>query len=83
MGSNPIAPTRKGIRMYTNINFKTKEELEEAIKKGDAVLLYNPGPLGIKTPKEGTVFIEGPHYPEPHIWFAEVTVKDSLITNVV
>ena len=66
--------------MYTNINFKTKKALKEAVAAGQKVTIYAPG-LG--TPKEnGTDFIEGPHYPAPHTWYAEVTMKDGFVTKV-
>ncbi len=44
------------------------------------VRLYAPG-LG--SPKEnGTEFVEGPHYPAPHSWYAQVTVKDGIVVKV-
>ena len=66
--------------MYTVRNFKTKKELKEAVARGDKVGLFAPG-LG--TPKsEGTEFVEGPHYPEPHRWYAEVTMRDGVVVKV-
>jgi hypothetical protein len=26
--------------------------------------------------------VEGPHYPEPHKWYAEVEVKDYIVVKV-
>ena len=66
--------------MYTVINFKTKKELREAVAQGIQVTLYAPG-LG--SPKEnGREYIEGPHYPKPHTWYAEVTVENGIVTKV-
>ena len=66
--------------MYTEINFKTKKELKQAIEAGKQIGIYSPG-LG--TPKDnGTEFIEGPHYPAPHTWYAQVEVKDGIIVSV-
>ena len=66
--------------MYTEINFKTKKELKEAVAQGKQIRLYAPG-LG--SPKEnGTEYIEGPHYPKPHSWYAEVTMQNGLIVKV-
>jgi hypothetical protein len=66
--------------MYTNINFKSKKALKEAIANGRRVGIFAPG-LG--TPNDnGREFVEGPHYPEPHTWYAEVTMKDGLIVKV-
>ena len=66
--------------MYTNINFKTKKALKEAVASGKAVSVYQPG-LG-EIPNNGTVFLEGPHYPEPHGWYAEAEVRDGLVVKV-
>lgn len=66
--------------MYTTKNFKSKRALKEAVKNGEQVRLYSPG---IGTPKDnGTEYVEGPHYPEPHKWYATVTVKDGVVVSV-
>lgn len=66
--------------MYTDQNFKTKKALKEAIAEGKEVRLYSPG-LG-KPKDNGIECVEGPHYPAMHTWYAEVTVKDGLVTKV-
>jgi len=66
--------------MYTDTNFKTKKALKEAVASGKEVRLYSPG-LG--SPKQnGTEFVEGPHYPEPHRWYAQVEVRDGIVVKV-
>lgn len=83
--------------MYTTTNFKSKKALKEAVAawndyqaklaegKWDAtavkpVTIYAPG-LG--TPKRnGMEFVEGPHYPQPHKWYAQVEMKDGFIIKV-
>jgi len=66
--------------MYTSKNFKSKKALKEAVKAGEKVTVFSPG-LG--TPKEnGTEYVEGPHYPAPHSWYASVTLKDGVIVSV-
>lgn len=66
--------------MYTEINFKTKKALKEAVASGQEVRIYAPG-LG--TPKtDGTEFLEGPHYPAPHSWYAQVTMRDGKVIKV-
>jgi len=66
--------------MYTDINFKSKKALKEAIKNGKTVGVFSPGPF--PCPQEGQVCVEGPHYPEPHRWYAQVTVKDGKVIKV-
>ncbi|GAF74327.1 unnamed protein product [marine sediment metagenome] len=67
--------------MYVSPNFKTKKDFKEAVAAGKPVNIIKPK-LFSYIPKNGTVFIEGPHYPEPHKWCAEVTVKDSKIKGI-
>ena len=68
--------------MYTDTNFKTKKALKEAVAKGEQVTYFQPGPFGGKEIRDGTIFCEGPHYPEPHRWYAQCTVKDGVIVSV-
>lgn len=68
--------------MYTTINFKTKKALKEAVADGQNITYYQPGPFGGNEPKDGKIFVEGPHYPEPHRWYAECVVKDGHIVSV-
>jgi hypothetical protein len=72
--------TEETATMYTSINFKSKKALKEAVAAGQTVTLFAPG-LG--TPKtEGVEFVEGPHYPQPHKWYAQVTMKDGKVVKV-
>jgi hypothetical protein len=65
---------------YVDPNFKTKKALKEAVAAGDTVYVYSNGPFPCK--QNGTEYIEGPHYPEPHKWYAQVTVVDGKVTRV-
>jgi hypothetical protein len=66
--------------MYTEKNFKTKKALKEAVAAGEKIRLFAPG---YGQPKEnGTEFVEGPHFPEPHRWYAQVTMKDGVVVAV-
>lgn len=68
--------------MYTSINFKTKKALKEAVLAGKQITVFQPGPFGGSDPINGRVCIEGPHYPEPHRWYASATVKDGVVVKV-
>jgi hypothetical protein len=65
---------------YVSPNFKTKKALKEAVAAGQEVIVYSPGPFGCQ--QNGTEYIEGPHYPEPHRWYAQVQVRDGKVTSV-
>lgn len=67
--------------VYTDINFKTKKALKEAVAAGEKITVYQPGPFG-PTVKDGNVAIEGPHYPEPHRWYASAVIKDGIVVSV-
>jgi len=66
--------------MYTNPNFETKKALKEAVKAGKTVTVFAPG-LGAPA-ESGTEFVEGPHYPKPHTWYAQVEMKDGKVVKV-
>jgi len=68
--------------MYTHTNYKTKKALKEAVASGKWVGIYQPGPFGGGTVQDGSHCVEGPHYPEPHRWYASVIVKDGVIVSV-
>ena len=66
--------------MYTTQNFKSKKALKDALKAEGSLSVFQPG-LG-EVPENGTVYLEGPHYPEPHKWYAEGTMKDGVLIKV-
>ena len=66
--------------MYSVTNYKSKKALKDAVKLAP-VACYQPGPFGPSV-KDGEHCCEGPHYPEPHRWYATVVVKDGLIVKV-
>jgi hypothetical protein len=66
--------------MYTAKNFQTKKALKEAVAKGEHVTIYSPG-IGFPA-VNGKEFVEGPHYPQPHKWYATVVMKDGLVVKV-
>ncbi len=75
--------------MYCSHNFRTKKALKEAVKAaadgagGLDLTIFQPGPFEGNEPDNGTVTLEGPHYPEPHKWYARATVKDGQIVKVL
>lgn len=68
--------------MYCDKNFRTKKALKEAVTSGQAVTIFQPGPFGGGDCSNGKFCVEGPHYPEPHRWYASVQVKDGKIVSV-
>ena len=68
--------------MYTDKNYRTKKQLKEDVAAGVQVTYYQPGPFGGNEPTEVTIYLEGPHYPEAHKWYASAVVKDGYIVSV-
>jgi len=69
--------------MYTDINFKTKKALREALDDGRLVRVFQPGPFASDEPINGTVYLEGPHYPAPHSWYASATAVNGVLIGKV
>ncbi len=68
--------------MYAKVNFKSKKALKQAVSDGQRIGIYQVGPFGGNEPSNGTVYLEGPWYPEPHRWYATAEVKDGIIVKV-
>jgi len=74
--------------VYTDRNFKTKAALKHAVASanvlaGPPVTYHQPGPFGGNEPQNGTITLEGPHYPAPHRWYCRAVVKDGCIVKVL
>ena len=70
--------------MYVHPNFKTKKALRDALAAGQTVEVFQPNAMfgSGEAPRDGRVYIEGPHYPEPHRWYAEGTMRDGKLVSV-
>jgi hypothetical protein len=67
--------------MYTVTNFKTKKAVKDAIKGGHRVTVYSPAGMDSHV-LDGVVTIEGPHYPQPHKWYARATLSDGFVVSI-
>ena len=69
--------------MYTEKNFRTKKELKEALKNGEVIRIQAGGLFDTDSSKiSGTVYLEGPHYPAPHTWYAQGKAKNGVLLSV-
>lgn len=66
--------------MYTTTNFKTKKAVKDALKAGQEVTCYSPGPF--PCPRDGEIDLEGPHFPQPHTWYATGVMKDGKLISI-
>ena len=67
--------------MYTETNYKTKKALREAVAEGREVHVYQSGGM-FPGKTDGTVTLEGPHYPAAHTWYASAEIVDSVIVKL-
>ena len=67
--------------MYCLPNFPTKKALKAAVKEGETVSVYSPGPFPPN--HDGVEYLEGPHYPKPHSWYATVQVAEGRVVKVL
>jgi hypothetical protein len=64
---------------YTVTNYPSKKALKDAANiRKERVEVYQPGPFGPDV-KDGRCYIEGPHYPQPHKFYANCDVKGGVI----
>ena len=71
--------------MYTEKNFKTKKALKDDVKAGNTVYVYDTALISPKQQDDinGTVYLEGPHHPEPHKWYAQVECERGKVVKVI
>ena len=76
--------------MYAEVNFKTKKQLKEAVAAGRKIGVYQPNDMFGKTEQvlresrtaAVSVTLEGPHYPQPHRWYATAKISNGIIVEV-
>lgn len=66
---------------YVDLDYPTAKAFREAVSRGIQHRPYNPSGL-FPSIQNGTEFIEGPHFPKPHRWYAAVEVKDGVVVRV-
>lgn len=67
--------------MYCTVNYKTKKALRDAITRGERVTIFAPG-LGTPV-HDGIEYLEGPHYPEAHRWYAQVEMINGEVVRII
>jgi hypothetical protein len=67
--------------MYVRPNFITKKALVAAVDRGDVVTVFQPGGLFPGVEDDGTAYLEGPHYPAMHSWYATCMTKHAVIVK--
>jgi hypothetical protein len=67
---------------YIVPNFRTKKALKQALAGGQQVEVFQAGNGRYQVPENGRVVLEGPHFPEPHTWYAEGTMAGGKLVAV-
>ena len=67
---------------YLSDNPKTKKAAKELLKENGSLDYFQPGPFYADAPQEGSVALEGPHYPAAHTWYASATVENGRVVKI-
>ena len=67
---------------YTKFNYRTKKALAADVRDGVEVRCFQPGLGPDLSEYTGSVTLEGPHYPEPHRWYAAAQLKNGVVVKV-
>ena len=67
---------------YCTTNFQSKKALKESIAAGQKPRAFNPGLGPDLSNFTGNVALEGPHYPQPHKWYAAAKLEAGVIVSV-
>ena len=68
--------------MYTSINFKTKKDLKTSIAEGKYITVFQPNAIFPTETQNGVCYLEGPHYPKPHKWYAQGVLQNGRLISV-
>jgi len=66
---------------YTVTNYPSAAALKRDFDKGVLIAIKEPGPFPCAS--DGTVYLEGPHYPKPHRWYLAVQVTNGFISKIL
>jgi len=66
---------------YTVKNYKTAKELKADFTAGVMIKVFEPGPFPLSY--NGVVYLEGPHYPQPHRWYLAAKLRDGVISEIL
>lgn len=65
--------------VHIDPDFETKKAFKDAVKSGESIMVYSPGPF--PAPTEGRTVVEAPA--RYHKWYASVIVKNGYVIKVV
>ncbi len=68
---------------YTRKDYPSKIAIKRAIAAGEQIACWQPGPFsdGNDLP-DGSVFLEGPHYPKPHCWCGKGKIEGGVLVSI-
>ena len=67
---------------YCYPDMPSKAALKRALAKGEKFTVKENTPWGDKRVLNGTIALEGPHYPKPHKWYGSCQVVDGYLTTI-
>lgn len=67
---------------YVDPDYPTKKAFKLAVEQGARPQTYNPSGM-VPVRQDGEDVIEGPHYPKPHRWWAQVQIEAGRVVKVL
>lgn len=71
--------------MYIDTNPKSKAQIKRDLAAGVTMRVFQPNCMFGEVTNDmvnGTVTVEGPHYPQPHRWYGQATVKNGIVVAI-
>ena len=67
---------------YVDGNPKSKKLLKQWISSGKEVRCFQPGMGPDLSQHTGVVYLEGPHFPQPHKWYAQGRLERGVLISI-
>lgn len=67
---------------YIRSNPKSRAALVRSIEAGGVEFAFQPGPFGPDL-VDGQHCAEGPHFPQPHRWYATIVTRRGVVIDVL
>ena len=71
----------KELMTYTVKNYPSGAALKRDFALGIPITIFQPNAI-FPALCTGTVYLEGPHYPQPHKWYLSVQVRNGVVVKI-
>ena len=72
---------KEAVKEYNEFN-PSSDDLRLGVKAPNAIRCFNPGLGPDLSNFTGKIYLEGPHYPAAHTWYAEAELENGIVVKV-